>query len=290
MHLVSSQNDNKHIMKKTESSGNVLLSGEIVTNVSHKKAGIVHKSSCESSYTSRSYTPKRRESSSTEIIKYKGLREELEISKASSSKSLAKSTFSSLSKFYDESVKNASEQNVLDLGIEKSFLNDEKLPIKIEEQGSLSQKKINDKGNEDVIDYVQILKLSKAKPVKRRSKQTNKTKIEQKVLESKAILKETKAPDPFKNCHPKTKSDLKRIIANTSSPENPLYHLRLSGINTPSIAKSYRHFVISLFESIHFMQKMEPIKEEIIMKKKHILARPQNISCKEHNISLNNSK
>jgi hypothetical protein len=106
------------------------------------------------------------------------------------------------------------------------------------------------------------------------AKQISKEEIE-------ATLKESKAPDPFEDEHAFTESQLKNVISNTTSPDNPFYHLRQSGLDVEGTQKAYRHFIISLFESMCFAKKIivTPISEEQVSKQKVNLKRPELLLC-----------
>lgn len=295
------------MMKKRESSGSIIISGQLVTNFSHRKSGVVHQSSIDLSSLSPSAGPKRSESNLSDKVQRLSVGKKVMTPKTSSSKNIVKSTFSTLSKFYIESQEKAN--NAKEDVEDNPFSRQEGPAIKDEQQNSpqsnsvakdehsispfsdkaITNEEIKDEPRkqlsyssiEEEVDSIQIAKLSRAKPVKRRLKKAITPQIEeQKGLGPKITLKETKAPDPFEDSHYKTEAELNGIIASTSSPENPLYHLRQSGIDTPAISKAYRHFVISLFESVLFVQKMNPINEEIVLKQRRTLSRPQNLKCK----------
>ncbi len=73
--------------------------------------------------------------------------------------------------------------------------------------------------------------------------------------ESKQALKVSKAPDPFEDKYSKAEvQQLNELISNTSSQDNPLYYLRLGGTQSRSLQRSYRNFVVSLFESIFLVK------------------------------------
>lgn len=105
-----------------------------------------------------------------------------------------------------------------------------------------------------------------------------------------AQIRENKAPDPFEDAHFRTESQLKYIISNTTTnPENPFYHLRQCGANMEATQKAYRHFIISLFESMCFIKEMREnqFEEELIAKQKLVLKKPESLKCKI--ISLDDS-
>jgi hypothetical protein len=132
---------------------------------------------------------------------------------------------------------------------------------------------------------VNIAGLARSKKVVKRPKKDSKTELageEQKSdpNDQRITLKDTKAPDPFEAQHKRTECELGGIIATTASPDNPLYHLRHSGVNTPALQRAHRHFVISLFESILFVQKMKPVPDTSVLKQKLTLPRPKNLLSK----------
>jgi hypothetical protein len=94
-------------------------------------------------------------------------------------------------------------------------------------------------------------------------------------------LKASKSPDPFEAQHIQNESQLQGLISNTSSPDNPLYHLRQSGSDSQATQRAYRHFVISLFESIVYVKEMKETPESLVLETKQNvkLPRPVGLKC-----------
>jgi hypothetical protein len=171
----------------------------------------------------------------------------------------------------------ANEFESVSISQQKSYGSEENIQIE-EEKGKLPQNlpresNIGNIGEGTFSLKVNLSGLARSKFVRRKSKpeknNSNGTKVS---------LKESKSPNPFEATYKRTESELGDLITTTSSPENPLYHLRQSGKNSPAIQKAYRHFVISLFESIFFVQKMKPFTEEQITSKKISLTYPKSLS------------
>jgi hypothetical protein len=95
----------------------------------------------------------------------------------------------------------------------------------------------------------------------------------------KVTLQTSKSPDPFADQHDQTESQLKAIISSTSSPENPLHHLQQRGMHSAGYQRAYKHFIISLFESIFFIKQMTLITEEQALARRVSIPRPLTVSC-----------
>ena len=98
--------------------------------------------------------------------------------------------------------------------------------------------------------------------------------------ERSAGLKASKSPDPFETQHMQNESQLQGLISNTSSPDNPLYHLRQSGTDSQASQRAYRHFVISLFESIMFVKQVKELPESLALSQSVKLGRAPGLQCK----------
>jgi hypothetical protein len=96
---------------------------------------------------------------------------------------------------------------------------------------------------------------------------------------SNVVLKDSKSPDPFEATHEQSEAQLIGLISNTSSPESPLYHLRRSGTRKAANQRAYRHFVISLFESLWYVKEMRKVSEEVVLQQVLSLRRPPGLAC-----------
>lgn len=106
--------------------------------------------------------------------------------------------------------------------------------------------------------------------------------------ESKLALKGSKAPDPFEDKYSKADVQLNDLIYNTSSPDNPLHYLRLGGTQSRSLQRSYRNFVVALFESIFVVKDM--LGEAAASKNvapKLSLKRPPKLKSKHSSFAIN---
>ena len=96
---------------------------------------------------------------------------------------------------------------------------------------------------------------------------------------SNVVLKDSKSPDPFEATHEQSEAQLIGLISSTSSPDSPLYHLRQSGTQKAAGQRAYRHFVISLFESLWYVKQMPKVSEELAVKQRVVLRKPEGLAC-----------
>lgn len=237
---------------------------EITTNESQRRFTVIHKSSIPQDNNLKIPAfPKKTSSLSKETteIKY------LPTGFITQNTELKSTTITSMLK--KEASRHFEEQN--------SSIKEDEMDIEEEKDSSPQNvprnSGISSVGIANVTLKANLSKLAKPKAVKRRPK-GDKDSIP-------ISLKETKSPDPFETQHKRTETEFGKIIANTSSPDNPLYHLRQSGKNSPGIHKAYKHFVISVFESVGFFQWMKPITEDKIQAQKIKLNFPKNVLCKQ---------
>eukprot|EP00831_Metopus_contortus_P002795 TRINITY_DN11038_c0_g1_i2.p1 TRINITY_DN11038_c0_g1~~TRINITY_DN11038_c0_g1_i2.p1 ORF type:complete len:309 (-),score=36.42 TRINITY_DN11038_c0_g1_i2:78-1004(-) len=81
--------------------------------------------------------------------------------------------------------------------------------------------------------------------------------------------------------HGKADKQLQGFISNSSDPSSPLYHLRQSGKGSPGIQKAYKHFVVSLFESMFFIKNMKTVSEELARHFSLDLSRPSELTSEK---------
>lgn len=252
-------------MKTNGSQGCNEISGQIVSNV--RKTGVVSKSSAQKAEPpSVSLLQKKPAGNPTTNSKYSC--SEIIVSKEEQAEAGKPGGKTQPGAPKPESKEECDDEEIPDEDIKET--GDNKQNSRSTNIGKVTENSVPD---------VKLSGLARSKPVKKRQKEDKKGKEEDEE-EKKATLKETKAPDPFEAQYKRRENELGGIIASTGSPENPLYHLRQSGVNTPAIKKAYKHFVISLFESILFVQRMKPITEAQVQAQKVSLARPKGLLSK----------
>ena len=96
---------------------------------------------------------------------------------------------------------------------------------------------------------------------------------------SSSALKESKAPDPFECKYMQSEGKLREMISNLAVPANPLYNIYVSGNKSSALHKAYKHFVVSLFESMFLIKNTISKCDSGVRVPKAGLERPKGLKC-----------